>query len=204
MIRIYTLGTAGIAPALHAMRNPKDSWELSDTVMTDHGVVVGDNDTVLSLKLQKAGTEHHKHLRMIMVWADIIAPRYWWTEFDTYRIGVEKISCSTMHRLTARPIRESDFSDDCADSFILHNLVDFMNEMMKKYHDEKDPDLKKQYWRTIIQTLPQSYLQRRTVMMSYAALRNIYRQRKGHKLEEWQQFRKWVEEELPCSWMIIE
>ena len=139
-----------------------------------------------------------------MVWADIIAPRYWWTEFDTYRIGVEKVSCSTMHRLTARPIRESDFSDDCADSFILHNLVDFMNEMMKKYHDEKDPDLKKQYWRTIIQTLPQSYLQRRTVMMSYAALRNIYRQRKGHKLSEWQEFRKWVEEELPCSWMITD
>ena len=97
-LNIITLEVAGIGPAIHAMRNPMDSWAKSDTVQGK----VGEKDKELSEKLSRAGTEHCKHLRMIMVWADITAPRYWWNEFDTYRAGVEKVSCSTMHKIMSR------------------------------------------------------------------------------------------------------
>lgn len=204
MINIYTLETAGFAPAFHGMRNPKDSWKYSDSeTAEDMAFHIGEVDRKLSSRLQEAGPEHCKHLRMIMVWADITAPRYWWTEFDTYRIGVEKVSCSTMHRLMSRPIEEADFAYEEKYGSVLQKIIGFLNEMMIRFHNENDQTKKKRFWRVIIQTLPQSYLQRRTVMMSYAALRNIYRQRKGHKLEEWQWFRTWVEG-LPESWLITD
>lgn len=213
---IKTIEVSGFMSSLHAMRNPMDSWDKSDTTWHTtedyhpdekyHTVlefVTGESDHNLSVRLQKAGPEHCKHLRMIMVWADITAPRYWWTEFDTYRAGVEKVSCSTMHRLMARPLSVDDFEmDDKADSGF--NMIGaYLNDLMDEYRDTEDPDKKKAVWRHIIQTLPQSYMQKRTVMMSYAALRNIYRQREGHKLKEWQLFREWVES-LPESWMITE
>ena len=205
-MNIETLEFCGIKSALHGMRNPKDSWAKGDSVAVDgtNLMIVGDNDCDLSMRLQSAGDEHAKHLRMIMVWADIVAPRYWWTEFDTYRAGVEKISCSTMHKLMARHLTtEDDFENDCVDGFALENTVKLINDQMDQYKEEDNPAPKKQYWRGIIQMLPQSYLQKRTVMMSYAALRNIYRQRKGHKLKEWETFRNWVEG-LPYAWMITE
>lgn len=208
-MRIQTLETAGLPSALHAMRNPMDSWSKTDSTFTScpythkSDFIVGDADKDLSERLQVSGPEHCKHLRMVMVWANIEAPRYWWTEFDTYRVGVEKVSCSTMHKLMARPLTSDDFEVDDKDSpgfqIFLQYLIDSMNE----YKELDDPNEKKELWRHIIQMLPQSYLQKRTVMMSYAALRNIYRQRKGHKLKEWQQFREWVEG-LPESWMITE
>ena len=195
-MNIKTLEVAGIAPAIHAMRNPMDSWEKSDTVRGH----VGNLDKELSTKLAKAGTEHCKHLRMVMVWAEISAPRYWWNEFDTYRAGVEKVSCSTMHKLMSRPLTIDDFEHDelYTDSFIAA-----INNRIEAYKGMDDPDTKKRIFRGVVQMLPQSFIQRRTVMMSYAALRNIYRQREGHKLIEWMHFRKWVEC-LPESWMITE
>lgn len=209
-MRIETLETAGIPAALHAMRNPMDSWERSDSGYIespgeDSGYIylVGPADHTLSEKLQKNGPEHCKHLRMVMVWADVIAPRYWWNEFDTYRAGVEKVSCSTMHKLMARPLTSEDFETNGLFSMYLTYAISYINEQMQKYRDAADQDTKKYIWREIIRCLPQSYRQRRTIMCSYAALRNIYRQREGHKLSEWAMFRQWVES-LPESWMITE
>ena len=204
-MRIKTLEVAGLMPAIRAMRNPMDSWAKSDSYAAPEMrlVSIGAIDKELSIKLQKAGPEHCKHLRMVMVWADITAPRYWWTEFDTYRAGVEKVSCSTMHKLMSRKLRMEDFEMSEPESVGSQMIVQYINDLMDEYRDEEDPEEKKATWRHIIQCLPQSYLQKRTVMMSYAALRNIYRQREGHKLAEWQLFREWVET-LPQSWMITE
>ena len=212
---IQTLLTAGVEQAIHAMRNPMDSWDYSDSDW-EEGVVslypdfakyiVGPKDKDLSERLQKAGPEHAKHLRMIMVWADIVAPRYWWTEFDTYRAGVEKLSCSTMHTITKRAFDTSDFQQDDTElsqnaAILNATMMDMWREM---YLDAKDdPAKQKEIWRCLIQNLPQSYLQRRTVMMSYAALRNIVKQRKGHKLDEWKYFIDWART-LPDSWMIFD
>ena len=199
-MNIITLELAGIGPSIHAMRNPMDSWERSDTVQGK----VGEKDKELSEKLSRAGTEHCKHLRMIMVWADITAPRYWWNEFDTYRAGVEKVSCSTMHTLMKRHLTLRDFEDnDGGWDSMLASVIECINGMMDTWRECKDQEEKKHIWNQIIRILPQSFLQKRTVMMSYAALRNIYRQREGHKLDEWHRFREWVEG-LPESWMITE
>lgn len=211
-MEITTLEVAGFESALHGMRNPKDSWDKNDSYYVEreledgtvfHEFFTGPADRGLSVRLQDAGPEHCKHLRMVMVWADITAPRYWWTEADTYRAGVEKVSCSTMHKLMSRPLTTDDFETDGKFSAALVSCVYEINMRMNQYREEKDPDIQKAIWREIIQLLPQSYLQRRTVMLSYAALRNIYRQRKGHKLREWQAFREWCES-LPESWMITE
>lgn len=224
-MNITTLDVQGIMPAMHAMRNPMNSWDRSDTYMmlnpTEHiadenaplfrifdpeGVKVGENDKTLSMKLQKAGPEHCKHLRMIMVWADIEAPRYWWQEFDTYRQGVEKVSCSTMHKLTSRELTDEDFEVEKSNAWAYNHmrLVKYdLNTMIYEYKRENDPEEKEEIWRNLIQNLPQSYIQKRTVMMSYAALRNIIRQREGHKLREWKTFIDWAHT-LPESWMIFD
>lgn len=224
-MKITTLDVHGIVPALHAMRNPMNSWDRTDTYIalptvekedTDElvlykcldpkCVVVGPNDKELSLKLQKAGPEHCKHLRMVMVWADIEAPRYWWQEFDTYRQGVEKVSCSTMHKLTSREISEYDFEFEQTNGLSWHGIrysVPELNKLVNLYNSTEDPEEKKCYWRALIQNLPQSYIQKRTVMMSYAALRNIVKQREGHKLREWKFFVDWARM-LPESWMIFD
>lgn len=219
-MKIETLEVSGFRPALRAMRNPMDSWAKSDTAWhttAEHYLdeqfsividfLMGSADKGLSLRLQKAGPEHCKHLRMIMVYADITAPRYWWMEFDTYRNGVEKVSCSTMHKLTARPLTMDDFEHDGLLDEVLEKFIELANNSIKHIKGEMPikttEEDRKNVWRGLIQGLPQSYLQKRTVMMSYAALRNIYRQREGHKLKEWAQFREWVES-LPESWMITE
>ena len=201
-MKIKTLEVAGIGPAIHAMRNPMDSWEKSDTV---HGQI-GPKDTELSERLAKAGAEHAKHLRLIQVWAEVWAPRYWWIEFDTYRAGVEKLSCSTMHKLTSRLLTDEDFAQDDDDPARIDLVVTIgdLNRYLSNYKAHlaiDDHEGAEKWWRRLIQALPQSYIQRRTVMMSYAALRNMYRQRAGHKLAEWHIFREWCET-LPESWMI--
>lgn len=201
----------GFAQAIHAMRNPMDSWGNSDSEWDYDNVQefyvgkynIGEKDKELSIRLQKAGPEHCKHLRMIYVWADITAPRYFWNEFDTYRNGVEKVSCSTMHKLMSRPLDTSDFEHDCMNEYFLKQIINSINGSMSAYELCKDPDHKKEIWRGIIQALPQSYLQKRTVCMSYAALRNIVRQREGHKLKEWAMFIDWCKS-LEESWMIFE
>lgn len=202
-MNIETIEVAGIQPALHAMRNPMNSWEKSDTLYLGHPLV-GENDRNLSIKLQQAGPEHCKHLRMVVAYADITAALTWWKQFDTYRFGVEKVSTSTMHKLMSRELVPEDFepaNEDCFGEKLLE-VIDYFNELQKSYKEETDPNAKKRIWEYAIQILPQSYLQKRTVMMSYAALRNIVRQREGHKLRDWQLFIEWARL-LPESWMIF-
>ena len=194
MIKIRTLEVAGIGPAIHAMRNPYDSWAKSDT----HQGYIGEKDRELSERLSNAGTEHCKHLRLIEVWAEIEAPLYWWKEFDTYRAGVEKLSCSTMHTITKSKFTKEMFTNEVEDSII--NWL----EVERGFFLSADTEQKKQiYWRRIIENLPSGFIQRRTVMMSYAALRQICKQRKGHKLTEWHVFRDWAFG-LPEGWLIGE
>lgn len=196
---IRTNETAGFYSAITAMRNPMKSWEKSDSTPDS----IGPKDKALSQKLQKSGPEHCKHLRMIYVWADIVAPRYWWVEFDTYRTGVNKVSTSTMHRLTAAPLTTSDFENDNVDPAHMYSIVHSLNIILNRWREEKDEKEKKDLWRNLIQILPQSYLELRTVCCSYAALRSIVRQREGHKLKEWKMFIDWAHT-LPNSWMIFD
>lgn len=191
---------SGFIPALIAMRAPMNSWDRGDSSPPDS---VGEKDKELSLKLQHAGPEHCKHLRMIQVWAEIAAPREWLIQMDTYRYGVEKVSCSTMHKLTARPLTEDDFEHDAMNEKYFRYMLDSINGSMTAYQLETDPERKKEIWRGIIEALPQSYIQKRYYMFSYAALRNIVRQREGHKLKEWETFIDWCRT-LPNSWMIFE
>lgn len=207
---ITTLSTYGFSDAIWAMRNPMDSWAKSDSFYSpteniDMAYHIGTKDKDLSLRLQKAGPEHCKHLRMIFVYADITAMRAWWNEFDTYRNGVEKISCSTMHKLMARHLTLNDFEYSEGNKDMLESIIAAINARMDNWKSLVDvnDEMAKDVWREVIELLPQSYKQKRTVMMSYAALRNIVRQRKGHKLKEWRQFIEWAES-LPESWMIFE
>lgn len=200
MIEIETLEIAGIRQAIHAMRNPYDSWEKSDTT----NGFIGEKDMELSNSLAKAGTEHCKHLRMCVVWADITAPLYWWKEFDTYRTGVEKVSCSTMHTIHKKEFTRDDFSCDHLTKFnsnVLDDTIRNLNNDRRKFIESENKD--KESWWQLIQLLPSSYNQKRTVMMSYAALRQICKQRNGHKLDEWKEFIEWASK-LPEGWMIIE
>ena len=208
---IRTMKVDGFSPAIFAMRAPLQSWEKSDSEW-DYEVdgefvherfVMGEKDKELSIKLQKAGAEHCKHLRMVQVWAEIDAPREFLIQLDTYRFGVEKISTSTMHTLMRRPLEPSDFEHDCMNDEYMHYMLDCINASMEAWRCEKDEAHKKEIWRSIIEALPQSYLQKRYYMFSYAALRNIVRQREGHKLKEWQTFIEWCRT-LPENWMIFE
>ena len=208
---IETLKVDGFAPAVYAMRSPMKSWNISDSVwnLEQEGNTVvetfemGEKDKELSLRLQKAGPEHCKHLRMVQVWVKITGPMAWWKQMDTYRFGVEKVATSTMHTLMKKPLTEDDFEHDCVNDDYMHFMLDSINTSMEAWRHERDEEYKKQIWRSIIQALPESYLQERTVMISYAALRNIVRQREGHKLYEWKQFIDWAHT-LPESWMIFE
>ena len=213
-MEIKTLEVAGIGPAIHAMRNPFDSWGKSDT----HLGQIGPVDRDLSDRLTSAGPAHAKHLRMCQVWAEIWAPRYWWMEFSTHRHGMEMLSCSTMHTIHKREFTREDF--ECAElvgidwsesdvfttvpSMALQRVCDILNQYRKMFLDAKaagDNARAKLYWKQIILLLPQSYIQRRTVMISYQTLRSMYELREGHRLTEWQTFREWCET-LPESWMI--
>lgn len=210
-MNIKTLKVDGFAPAVLAMRAPMQSWDKSDSEwkLTKEGDTVvenftlGEKDRELSLKLQAAGPEHCKHLRMIQVWAEITAPREFEIQLDTYRLGVEKISTSTMHTLMRRPLIKEDFEHDCMNDDYLNYMLDSINTSMEAWRAEKDEEYKKQIWRSIIEALPQSYLQKRYYMFSYSALRNIVRQRAGHKLAEWEQFINWCHT-LPYSEFIFE
>ncbi len=183
--------------ALHGMRNPMNSWHLSDT--TYEPLKIGPNDLKLARKLVRAGSEHAKFMRQIFVSVDITAPLYWWKEFDTYKVGTVANSTSTMHKLTAAPITKEMFEFD--DEMFLVGLKDkdavqkFIDDavancdyLRNKYLETKD----ERYWRALIQLLPESYNQTRTITMSYANLRNIYFQRRNHKLKEWHKFCDWI------------
>lgn len=168
------------------------------------GFVLGLNDYDLMTRLRNAGTDHRKFMRMITVYVDITAPLYWWKEFDTYKVGTVANSCSTMHKIHAKRFEREDFSiehlDNCDEQHwmvCMDNIISAMNVARDKYLETKD----KKYWWQIIQLLPTSYNQKRTVMLNYEVLANMYKSRKNHKLDCWHTFCDWVES-LPHSELI--
>ena len=195
MIRIENIDVWGWEHAIRGMRNPMNSWSKSDSGYgidgeDDDVFSVGNNDLSLMRKLFAAGTEHRKFMRQIFVSLDVTAPLYWWKEADTYKIGTVANSCSTMHKIHAKEFVLDDFShehllEDEAIEFMKH-LVDGLNFYRKKFLETKD----KVYWWQMIQLLPSSYNQRRTLTMNYEVAATIIRQREGHKLDEWNEFVK--------------
>ena len=199
-------------------RNPLNSWNRSDTIIYEHELEdwhhdvvktfngIGFNDHDLMMRLRNAGTDHRKFMRMITVYLDITAPLYWWKEFDTYKVGTVANSCSTMHKIHAKEFTLEDFSCEhlTAESitFGLEPIIDILNKNRELYLQWKNIDEeKKTLWWQMIQLLPTSYNQKRTVMLNYEVLANIYKSRHNHKLDEWHTFCDWIEE-LPYSELI--
>lgn len=246
MIKIEKVSIYGLEEAIRGMRNPMNSWAKSDSVKVESytgcidncalknlnrceecnltsevGVIVGVNDYDLMMKLAGGGPTHAKYRRMITVYLDITAPLYWWKEFDTYKVGTVANSCSTMHKIAAKPFMVDDFS-------VEHLMADADDNDCPLLQDPNDPDnafspqnifmltlrmlnacrakylmtKKKEHWQQMIQLLPSTYNQKRTVMLNYEVLTGIYPMRKNHKLEEWVRFCKWIES-LPYSEVII-
>lgn len=201
MIVIENLDVHGVARAIYSARNAMNSWNKSDSRFeTD---TMGENDLKLAKQLVKAGTDHSKFMRMITVTCDITAPRYWWAEFDTYKVGTVRNSCSTMHTIHKEPFTAKDFSFDKRTVVVFGNEAGEILKLLNKVRDLYLKTNDKSYWRTLIQLLPQSYNQRATVQLNYQVLRNMYHARKNHKLDEWKIFCKWVEK-LPYSELITE
>lgn len=209
MIKFENTEVVGWEPAIRGMRNPMNSWDKSDsgygccvygipiyckdcTVVNKGSCVkyrkllIGSNDLNLMIRLRSAGTDHRKFMRMIVIYVDITAPLYWWKEFDTYKVGTVANSCSTMHKIHAKEFTLDDFSHEHLNDV----SIDYFNEVIKRlnycrktYLHTKD----KEYWWQMIQLLPSSYNQKRTVMLNYEVLANIYKSRKNHKLDEWKE-----------------
>ena len=187
---------------IQGLRNPMNSWDKSDSKYNDlDEYKIGANDLDLMKRLSAAGTDHRKFMRMMPVYVRITAPFYWWKEFDTYKVGTVANSCSTMHKIAAKEFTVDDFSTEhlISDSnTMMKTTCDLLNQYREKYLKTKD----KKYWWQMIQLLPSSYNQTRNVMMNYEVLANIYKSRKDHKLDEWQDFCKWIET-IPYSELII-
>ena len=215
---------------IEGMRNPMNSWDKSDSercedkdncdaclrkiecdnhFISKKELILGPNDVNLMKKLAKAGTDHRKFMRMMPVYIRITAPLYWWSEFDTYKVGTVANSCSKMHKIHAEEFTLADFSiehlDDDRSGAVsnaewLEYLIHHLNRDRRRFIETKD----KKYWWQMIQLLPSSYNQTRNVMLNYEVLANIYHSRKNHKLDEWRDFCKWIEEKVPYSWLITE
>ena len=228
MIKIENAEVMGWEAAIRGMRNPMNSWEKSDSErkyeswhdMSGGYFDIGSNDFNLMTRLRNAGTDHRKFMRMITVYLDITAPLYWWKEFDTYKVGTVANSCSTMHKVHEKEFTLEDFSCEhlvdnagieisvpdhdelehipFSSRTMLELTTDILNVFREMYLKSKD----KKYWWQMIQLLPSSYNQKRTVMLNYEVLANIYKSRKNHKLDEWVEFCKWIES-LPYSELII-
>ena len=220
MIKFENTEVMGWKAAIRGMRNPMNSWEKSDSVFIDQDgdwytlsknselfknveefstdgeqVHIGSNDLDLMKRLCNAGTDHRKFMRMIAVYVDITAPLYWWKEFDTYKVGTVANSCSTMHKIHEKQFEREDFSiehlENCLEEgwmVCMDNVIRSLNIARLKYLKTKD----KKYWWQMIQLLPSSYNQKRTVMLNYEVLANIYKSRKNHKLDEWRDFCDWI------------
>lgn len=207
MIKIENVEVTGWEHAIRGMRNPLNSWEKSDSELYGGGYCVGPNDLDLMKRLTKAGTDHRKFMRMITVYLDITAPLYWWKEFDTYKVGTVANSCSTMHKIAAKEFTLGDFSCEhllnSVDTFnviprvVFEATIKCLNENRRLYLQTKD----KKYWWQMIQLLPSSYNQKRTVMLNYEVLANMYKSRRNHKLDEWREFCEWIET-LPYAELI--
>lgn len=224
MIAIENCEVIGWESAIRGMRNPLNSWEKSDSHFWEiTPVEVGDNDLTLMKKLCKAGTDHRKFMRMITVYVDVTAPLYWWKEYDTYKVGTVANSCSTMHKISEKEFTLDDFSrehlftgdyqtygiydNDEQETIylqasaleILNTTIQALNAYRKAYLGSQKTN--KALWWQMIQLLPSSYNQKRTLMLNYEVLSNIYKSRKSHKLDEWCNFCKWIET-LPYSELI--
>lgn len=231
MLKVENVEVLGWEHAIRGMRNPKNSWEKSDSGRCHKDLVrdcmtcvhhnsgyaacaaggfdVGQNDFDLMTRLRNAGTDHRKFMRMITVYLDITAPLYWWKEFDTYKVGTVANSCSTMHKIAAKEFTLDDFSHEHLSDFsshpenvqdpltILSSTIKTLNSCRECYIKEKDNF----FWWQMIQLLPSSYNQKRTVMLNYEVLANMYKSRRNHKLDEWHTFCDWIES-LPYSTLI--
>lgn len=224
MIKIENVEIYGWETAIRGMRNPMNSWDKSDSYpAVDCGKCgkieregccpaegrdctgfycyeIGKNDFALMKSLAAAGPDHGKFLRMITVTADITAPLYWYKEYDTYKVGTVANSCSTMHKIADKAFTLDDFSHEYLNEkslYMLNDTIQYLNAVREAFIETKD----KHYWWQMIQLLPSSYNQRRTVQLNYAVLRNIFHARRNHKLDEWILFCGWIER-LPCSELI--
>ena len=227
MLKIENAEVLGWEHAIRGMRNPKNSWAKSDSGPKcpyekekccgecQQNFCIGPNDKQLMMAIRNAGTDHRKFMRMITVYLDITAPLYWWKEFDTYKVGTVANSCSTMHKIAEKEFTLENFSCEhllsywgeekvnptiiypCTPMQHLNQTIACLNVCRKKYLETKD----KKYWWQMIQLLPSSYNQRRTVMLNYEVLANIYKSRRNHKLDEWHIFCDWIEG-LPYSALI--
>lgn len=221
MILLEKEATYGWEAAIRGMRNPMNSWDKSDSQWDmekdeerslepegerieinqwNDSYTVGEADLSLMKKLAAAGSDHGKFLRMITVTVDVTAPLYWWKEFDTYKVGTVANSCSTMHKIHAKKFEREDFSTDHLIprmKEVLDVTIANLNACRGNYLETND----KKWWWQMIQLLPSSYNQKRTVQLNYAVLKNIYHARKNHKLDEWHTFCSWIEQ-LPYSELI--
>ena len=182
-MKIDKIEVFGWEAAIRGMRNPMNSWDRSDSKYYDGCIEIGINDINLMQRLISAGTEHCKFMRYITVYMDIDAPLYWWKEFDTYKF-CEKNSTSTMHKITSRPLTYDDFDFDFESEY-RNNIINNLNSMIDRYKSLENTSDKQEVFRMIIQDLPSAFKQTRTVVTNYAELRNMYFQRKNHKLKEW-------------------
>ena len=231
MISINHTQVFGWEAAIRGMRNPLESHAKSDTDFQkwyQDDFEIAPNDLGLMKRLCKAGTDHRKFMRMIMVYCDILAPLYWWKEFDTYKIATVANSCSTMHTIHKKEFTLDDFSCEHLNTDLMDDkgfipykdmldiawpsipanyqtaksglqlVIQLLNFYRQRYLETKD----KKYWWQMIQLLPSSYNQKRTVMLNYEVLANIYKSRKDHKLDEWQEFCYWIRNDLPFSELI--
>lgn len=215
MLKIENFEVTGWEASVRGMRNPMNSWEKSDSRTkyyfdecegADKGVyryTLGQNDLDLMARLRNSGTDHRKFMRMITVYLDITAPLYYWKEFDTYKVGTVANSCSTMHKIADKEFTLEDFScEHLENSWLAHlkETIRLLNEARDAYN-WCNTDAKKDWWWQMIQLLPSSYNQKRTVMLNYEVLANIYKSRRNHKLDEWHTFCDWIES-LPYSELI--
>lgn len=186
MLKVEKVSVMNIENAVRGARNPMNSWDRSDSYYNEKGdYILGANDLDLASRLARAGSDHRKFLRQIFVSMDITAPLYWWKEFDTYKVGTVANSCSTMHKIHTKPFEADDFSHDRMDAgalALLDATVAYLESERLKFNENKE---NKQHWHNIIQSLPSSYNQMRTVSMNYENLINIYYARRSHKLAEW-------------------
>ena len=222
MIDISKVEVVGWESAIRGLRNPLNSWGKSDSALCKRNIddcsvatpyycpkagdfdedfyCIGENDFDLMKRLANAGTDHAKYRRMITVYADILAPLYWWKEYDTYKVGTVANSCSTMHKIQSKEFTINDFSHDqmCHNGkCMLKDIINVLNKNRELFIYSNN----KQNWWNMIQLLPSSYNQKRTVMLNYEVLANMYHSRRSHKLDEWREFCKWVES-LPYSELI--
>jgi hypothetical protein len=232
MIKIENTEVMGWEHAIRGMRNPLNSWDKMDSrdcpchdgldyncllvkgipepaieckeALEKSAFCVGANDYDLMMRLAEAGPEHAKYRRMIVVYADVTAPLYWWKEYDTYKVGTVANSCSTMHKIHSKQFELADFSHEhltIVSSIALKEVIYNLNYWRAQYDLAYTDKQRKECWWQLIQLLPSSYNQRRTLMLNYEVLANIYKQRKSHKLDEWREFCKWIEQ-LPYSELI--